>query len=259
MSVWKVEPVDTIASIDLSLLSNNNNNNSSHNSSSTSISNSNTKWIPYNDAVIKISSSSSSSSSPSNKKPSSSNNRKQKKKSSKKKSVNHKIIEKDDNNKDNNKEKDIKDIKDIKDSNKDITITKESKPVHNNNNRNNHTTNNEKKPNRRYNNRSNNHRNNHTHTNNNNNIRLFAINSIAFQIDYYFTISNLLKDIYLRKHMNSEGWVELSFISQFQRIQHFSQGDESLIKEALPHCKNIEYNSDDNTLRTLHNPLNWIL
>lgn len=255
MSVWKVEPVDAIASIDLSLLSNNNNNNSSHNSSSTSISNSNTKWIPFNDAVIKISSSSSSSS-PSNKKPSSSNNRKQKKKPSKKKSVNHKIIEKDNNNKDNNKEKDIKDIKD---SNKDITITKESKPVHNNNNRNNHTTNNEKKPNRRYNNRSNNHRNNHTHTNNNNNIRLFAINSIAFQIDYYFTISNLLKDIYLRKHMNSEGWVELSFISQFQRIQHFSQGDESLIKEALPHCKNIEYNSDDNTLRTLHNPLNWIL
>lgn len=42
---------------------------------------------------------------------------------------------------------------------------------------------------------------------------------IKRQIEYYFGIDNLCRDIYLRKNMNNEGWISLNLISNFNRVR----------------------------------------
>lgn len=42
---------------------------------------------------------------------------------------------------------------------------------------------------------------------------------VVMQLEYYFSIDNLCKDVFLRRHMDSQGFVFLTFISQFKRIQ----------------------------------------
>ncbi|KAH8598987.1 hypothetical protein B0O99DRAFT_32780 [Bisporella sp. PMI_857] len=42
---------------------------------------------------------------------------------------------------------------------------------------------------------------------------------IKMQMEYYFSINNLCKDVFLRKHMDSQGFVFLQFIAGFKRLQ----------------------------------------
>jgi la-related protein 1 len=51
---------------------------------------------------------------------------------------------------------------------------------------------------------------------------------VTMQIEYYFSIDNLCKDVYLRKHMDSQGFVFLNFIAGFKRIQSLTQEFETL-------------------------------
>ncbi|KAH7315538.1 hypothetical protein KP509_21G054000 [Ceratopteris richardii] len=39
------------------------------------------------------------------------------------------------------------------------------------------------------------------------------------QLDYYFSVENLCKDVYLRKHMDAEGFVPVSLIAQFNKVR----------------------------------------
>ena len=41
---------------------------------------------------------------------------------------------------------------------------------------------------------------------------------VQTQIEYYFSIDNLCKDMFLRKHMDSQGLVFLNTIAQFPTI-----------------------------------------
>lgn len=45
------------------------------------------------------------------------------------------------------------------------------------------------------------------------------IEAIQKQIEYYFSVDNLIKDIYLRKHMDDEGWISLPFVCSFNRVK----------------------------------------
>ncbi|OBT51467.1 hypothetical protein VE04_09076 [Pseudogymnoascus sp. 24MN13] len=51
---------------------------------------------------------------------------------------------------------------------------------------------------------------------------------VTMQLEYYFSIDNLCKDVFLRKHMDSQGFVFLSFIAGFKRIQSLTQDFELL-------------------------------
>ncbi|KAF8979349.1 La ribonucleoprotein domain member 1B [Entomortierella lignicola] len=66
---------------------------------------------------------------------------------------------------------------------------------------------------------------------------------ILQQMEYYFSIENLCKDVYMRKQMDSEGYVPLSFVANFNRVKSLTT-DLSLIKEALKSSKEIELNGD---------------
>lgn len=63
---------------------------------------------------------------------------------------------------------------------------------------------------------------------------IMAINSIAQQIEYYFSAENLNKDNYLRSKLSKEGYAPLSLIAKFYRVVNLSfGGDANLILAAL--------------------------
>lgn len=48
-------------------------------------------------------------------------------------------------------------------------------------------------------------------------------NTLKAQIEYYFSLENLLRDVYLRANMRPEGgWIDLAFIAGFNRVRHAS-------------------------------------
>ncbi|KAH8665753.1 hypothetical protein BGZ60DRAFT_341422, partial [Tricladium varicosporioides] len=55
-----------------------------------------------------------------------------------------------------------------------------------------------------------------------------VLNMVTMQLEYYFSIDNLCKDVFLRKHMDSQGFVFLTFIAGFKRIQALTQEFELL-------------------------------
>lgn len=71
---------------------------------------------------------------------------------------------------------------------------------------------------------------------------LMAVNSMARQIEYYFSPENLAQDKYLRSKLSKEGYAPLSLIAKFYRIVNMSfGGDPSLILAAL---REIVYNQN---------------
>lgn len=58
--------------------------------------------------------------------------------------------------------------------------------------------------------------------------------------EYYFSLENLCKDMYLRKHMDSQGFVFLAVIADFNRIKHLTT-DMELIKLVCYQSRTIEF------------------
>ncbi len=84
---------------------------------------------------------------------------------------------------------------------------------------------------------------------------------VSAQLDYYFSIENLCKDMYLRTHMDSQGWVPLTVIAGFNRIRSLTE-DMNLIRHVCQMSRNIEFRpADDGTdrLRKLDKWEQWIL
>lgn len=88
--------------------------------------------------------------------------------------------------------------------------------------------------------------------------------SLVKQIEYYFSIENLLKDIFLRKQMNTEGWLNVNVISGFYRMSVLSAGDFNLIRRALDELNGellelAEFSNNVLKVRVKENYSNWVL
>jgi la-related protein 1 len=74
-----------------------------------------------------------------------------------------------------------------------------------------------------------------------------VLSMVMTQIEYYFSIDNLCKDLYLRKNMDSQGWVPLSIIANFKRIKTLT--DEAMSMDTLrfvcQQVKSVEYMHGD--------------
>ncbi|KAF2447412.1 hypothetical protein P171DRAFT_452708 [Karstenula rhodostoma CBS 690.94] len=84
---------------------------------------------------------------------------------------------------------------------------------------------------------------------------------VTTQLEYYFSLDNLCKDMYLRKHMDSKGFVFLSFISEFNRIKHLTT-DLELIKLVCYQSRAIEFrvgHDGKDRLRVRENWQQWVL
>ncbi|KUI53991.1 hypothetical protein VP1G_01367 [Cytospora mali] len=65
--------------------------------------------------------------------------------------------------------------------------------------------------------------------------------ALKAQIEYYFSATNLPKDVFLREHMDSQGFVPLEFIADFSRVRGISQRNLNLVREACVDSKEVEY------------------
>ncbi|SAM06159.1 hypothetical protein [Absidia glauca] len=80
---------------------------------------------------------------------------------------------------------------------------------------------------------------------------------IAQQVEYYFSIDNLCKDIFLRNKMDSNGYVDLSILANFNRIKGLST-DLSLIHDALTQSPIVQV-TPENKIRKKEGWETWVL
>ncbi|KAI5788223.1 hypothetical protein FPQ18DRAFT_307716 [Pyronema domesticum] len=79
---------------------------------------------------------------------------------------------------------------------------------------------------------------------------MVAPNHGVDNVNYYFSVDNLCKDIYLRKQMDNDGYVRLSVIAGFRKIQETTK-DINILRDAamMSHEINVQYGFDDVYLR----------
>ncbi|KAI9681547.1 MAG: hypothetical protein M1829_000744 [Trizodia sp. TS-e1964] len=83
-----------------------------------------------------------------------------------------------------------------------------------------------------------------------------VLSMVVMQLDYYFSLDNLCKDLFLRKHMDSQGYVFLTVVAGFNRIRQLTQ-DLELIRFACQQSSNIEFRSGTDGLDRLRKKESW--
>eukprot|EP01099_Mayorella_cantabrigiensis_P000519 TRINITY_DN1236_c0_g1_i1.p1 TRINITY_DN1236_c0_g1~~TRINITY_DN1236_c0_g1_i1.p1 ORF type:complete len:493 (-),score=111.22 TRINITY_DN1236_c0_g1_i1:1606-3084(-) len=81
--------------------------------------------------------------------------------------------------------------------------------------------------------------------------------SILKQIEYYFSVENLVRDLFLRGQMDAEGWVPLSLIATFPRVKSLSN-EIAMIVQAVKHSTLLEVKSDQ-FLRLKNDWSTWLI
>jgi la-related protein 1 len=85
------------------------------------------------------------------------------------------------------------------------------------------------------------------------------VSQVYKQMEYYFSMENLLKDVHLRKHMTDEGWVPISLVAGFKKMQNMTM-DMNIVMEAITSTQFFETNAPNNThLRIRNDWQRWIL
>lgn len=82
--------------------------------------------------------------------------------------------------------------------------------------------------------------------------------AVQQQIDYYFSVPNLVKDVFLRAKMNEEGWIPLHVIASFNRVRMLTP-DLAMIMEALSSSTTVELSPDNLYIRPKQNHQQWVL
>ncbi|KAE9981450.1 hypothetical protein EG328_011601 [Venturia inaequalis] len=66
------------------------------------------------------------------------------------------------------------------------------------------------------------------------------VSSVAHQLEFYFSVENIFGDVFLRRNMDSQGFVLLSVIANFKRLRSLTN-DLELIKYVCQQSPNIEH------------------
>lgn len=83
-------------------------------------------------------------------------------------------------------------------------------------------------------------------------------NQVQSQLEYYFDEENLIKDTYLREHMNQEGWVPIMLLANFRRIMSMTK-DMSLIVDSIESSQKVEIDTQGTKLRLKHDWQKWVM
>ncbi|KAJ9609880.1 hypothetical protein H2200_006209 [Cladophialophora chaetospira] len=69
------------------------------------------------------------------------------------------------------------------------------------------------------------------------------LSMVMTQIEYYFSIDNLCKDLFLRKHMDGQGYVPLGVIANFKRIKTLTEDNLSIdnLRYVCQQVKSVEF------------------
>ncbi len=77
------------------------------------------------------------------------------------------------------------------------------------------------------------------------------------QVEYYLSIENLCKDVWLRKHMDDAGFVPLSVIAGFRRIQELTKDYPDALHWAVSSSDQIEFGVGDDGINRLRRLSDW--
>ncbi|TKY58306.1 La-related protein 1C [Spatholobus suberectus] len=79
---------------------------------------------------------------------------------------------------------------------------------------------------------------------------------IVSQIDYYFSNENLIKDIYLRRNMDDQGWVPINLIAGFKKVKHLTDNIQ-IVLDAVRTSSVVEVQGDK--IRRRNDWKKWIM
>ena len=77
-------------------------------------------------------------------------------------------------------------------------------------------------------------------------------------MEYYFSLQNLCRDIFLRSKMDDSGWILVSVIANFNRMRLLTP-DQTVIVDALIGSAIVELSADGLLMRPRDNWRNWVL
>ena len=83
-------------------------------------------------------------------------------------------------------------------------------------------------------------------------------NRIRAQIEYYFSTENLTRDVFIRRKMDIEGYLPISLIASFHRVQHLTQ-DVNMIINSLKDSASVELSGNGLKARPREDPFKWPL
>ncbi|KAI4721005.1 hypothetical protein E4T48_02712 [Aureobasidium sp. EXF-10727] len=86
--------------------------------------------------------------------------------------------------------------------------------------------------------------------------QMYLVPAISQQIEYYFSLDNLVKDTFFRKHMDSQGFVFLTFVADFNRLKSLTT-DYELLKYVCLHSPNIELRTGQDGKDRLRKAGDW--
>lgn len=85
---------------------------------------------------------------------------------------------------------------------------------------------------------------------------MMARSLVQQQLEYYFSIENLCKDMFLRKHMDDEGYVALPILARFNRVRSITF-DYTLIRDVCAQSSMIELKCVPNALDKIRKQEGW--
>ncbi|QPC75802.1 hypothetical protein HYE68_006554 [Fusarium pseudograminearum] len=87
-------------------------------------------------------------------------------------------------------------------------------------------------------------------------INPFLLSALKSQVEYYFSIENLVKDTYLRRHMDSQGFVSLHFVFSFRRLRDMT-GEINHVRLACEDSTEIDFAVADDGIELLRRRDGW--
>ncbi|EUB63796.1 La-related protein [Echinococcus granulosus] len=81
---------------------------------------------------------------------------------------------------------------------------------------------------------------------------------ILHQIEFYFSEDNLVRDTYLRSHMDEDGWVPISVIAKFNRVASLCTDLDRIINALVP-SQVIETDTKEMRVRCRNRPTQWVI
>ncbi|KAK6335562.1 hypothetical protein TWF696_002333 [Orbilia brochopaga] len=90
-----------------------------------------------------------------------------------------------------------------------------------------------------------------------------AVQNVINQLNYYFSFDNMVKDTYLRSHMDSQGWIYLEVIANFRKVKEMTKDNKNIVREACIQSPEVEFRGfhpdGRERLRSARNPTEWVL
>ena len=81
---------------------------------------------------------------------------------------------------------------------------------------------------------------------------------MVWQVEYYFSVQNLCRDMFLRSKMADGGWIPAAVIAGFNRVRMLTP-DLAVIIASLQNSSIVELSADGALMRARENWQNWVL